>query len=149
MRRRVWLLFGTNSSEEHIASTIKIKRISELGTTLAVTSNSVTATPAYVIYLLDCLLHFPKPTSSTHLSSIPFYCFLSHILILRSALQLLLTTNIVPSSLILSTIIMEVICTSETYVLIGATRHYVPEDGILHVQLSWYLLWAREWQEII
>jgi hypothetical protein len=47
-------------------------------------------------------------------------------------LRLLVTANIVRSSLILSTLVMEVIHTSETYVLARATRHHIPEDDTLH-----------------
>jgi hypothetical protein len=50
---------------------------------------------------------------------------------LRSVLQLLVTDNVVPISLILFTLMIEV-TSSETSVLTGATRRYIPEDGILH-----------------
>jgi hypothetical protein len=46
-------------------------------------------------------------------------------------LQLLGTANDVLTSLILFTVIMEEIRSSETSVLITATRH-IQEDGILH-----------------
>jgi hypothetical protein len=46
-------------------------------------------------------------------------------------LQLLVTAK-VPSSLILSTLIMEPIHSSETLVLTRATWHQIQEDGILH-----------------
>jgi hypothetical protein len=47
-------------------------------------------------------------------------------------LRLLATANIVPSSPILVILIMEAIRSSETSVLIRATRHDIQEDGILH-----------------
>jgi hypothetical protein len=46
-------------------------------------------------------------------------------------LQLLVTGN-VPSSLILVTLMMEAICSSEMSVLTRATWHNSPEDGTLH-----------------
>jgi hypothetical protein len=51
---------------------------------------------------------------------------------LRSVLQLLVTANVVPSSSILSTPMMEAIRSSETSVLTRATQRHTPEDGILH-----------------
>jgi hypothetical protein len=45
--------------------------------------------------------------------------------------QLLVTANVVPSSLILFTLMMEAICCSETSVLTRSTRRHIPEDVIL------------------
>jgi hypothetical protein len=46
-------------------------------------------------------------------------------------LQLLATAKVVPSALILFTLMMEAICSSETSVLIRVTRLQIPHDGIL------------------
>jgi hypothetical protein len=51
---------------------------------------------------------------------------------LRSVLQLLVTANAVPSSLILSTLIMGAILSSEPSPPTRATQHHIPEDGILN-----------------
>jgi hypothetical protein len=47
-------------------------------------------------------------------------------------LALLITANVVPSALILFTLIMEATSSSESTVLITATRRHIPEDSILH-----------------
>jgi hypothetical protein len=49
--------------------------------------------------------------------------------------QLLLTTNVVPNSPTLAIVMMEAICTSETYVLTTATWCDIPEAGILQASL--------------
>jgi hypothetical protein len=54
------------------------------------------------------------------------------ILFLRIVLQLLVTANVVPSSLILSILMMEEMRFSETSVFTRATRLHIPEDGIVH-----------------
>jgi hypothetical protein len=46
--------------------------------------------------------------------------------------QLLVTANVVPSSLILFALMMEATRSSETSVLIRATRCHTPEEGILY-----------------
>jgi hypothetical protein len=56
----------------------------------------------------------------------------SHIVFLRSVLQLLVIANAVNSSLILVTLMM-VMHSSETSVLTRATRPIILVDGILHI----------------
>jgi hypothetical protein len=50
-----------------------------------------------------------------------------------AVLQLLVTPNILPSSLILITLMMEAIRSSETLVLTRATWYNIPENGILEL----------------
>jgi hypothetical protein len=49
-------------------------------------------------------------------------------------LRLLVTANVVPSSLILFTLLIEAIRSSETTVITRATLRNIAEEGVLHSQ---------------
>jgi hypothetical protein len=49
--------------------------------------------------------------------------------------DLLVTANVIPTSPILVTLMMEAIHSAETSVLIRATGSHIPKDGILHSHL--------------
>jgi hypothetical protein len=58
--------------------------------------------------------------------------FHSHIVLLHSLRRLLVIANVVPSSPILVTLMMEEVRSSETSGLTRATMRNISEDGILH-----------------
>jgi hypothetical protein len=64
---------------------------------------------------------------------------------LHSVLRSLVNANanVVPSSQILITVLMEAIRTSETSVLTRATRRTIPEDGILRVSFEITVLFVK------
>jgi hypothetical protein len=106
--RRVTLI-RTEASEELSASIIRVTRISELGTTLAVSSNRRT---------------LRRNTNTRNTSSL---------YILRSVRWLLVTAKNVHSSPILATLMMDALSSSETSVLTRATRRNIQEDDINHI----------------
>jgi hypothetical protein len=58
---------------------------------------------------------------------------------LRSVLRWLVTANVVPSSPVVVTLMMEATCSSETLALISATWRYIREDGILGGMNNYFL----------
>jgi hypothetical protein len=107
MLRRV-VLVRTDVSEELSASFIRVTRIRELGTTLALTSNRRT------------LRRNTKCIPNTKHQDLVF---------LRSVRRLLVTASVVPSSPILIILMKEALSSSETSVLQephGVTSHKTP-----------------------
>jgi hypothetical protein len=107
MLRRVALV-GAEVAEECFASVIRVIRIGELGTTLALTSNRST------------------------LRRNTMYSY-AHIVFIRSVLRLRVATNVVTSSPILVSLMIEAIYSTESSVLTRPTRRNIPEGGIFLV----------------
>jgi hypothetical protein len=61
---------------------------------------------------------------------------------LRSVLRLLITANVIPSSLNRLTLMMEATLSSETSVISRARRRHIKEDGILREQGYFTALWV-------
>jgi hypothetical protein len=101
-------LTGIDVSEETSASIIRVTRIREAGITPAINSNRRKLRRNTMYY---------------------FQYFSSQ------RAWLLVTANVVPSSPLLVTIMMQALSSSETPVLTRVTRRNVPEYGILHLQV--------------
>jgi hypothetical protein len=120
---------------ERIAYIIRMTRISELRTTLAVTSNYSTVRRScgscknqrlgeiYPLHLQGQKNQRIRKVSCNKQN-------------LRRLFQLLVVANVVPSLLIPLILMIEAICSSETSVITRPTLPYIPEDGILHSHLS-------------
>jgi hypothetical protein len=76
--------------------------------------------------------------NADNLTTICEAIFLCHIAFLRCVRCLLLTANVVPSSPILVTLMMEAPCPSESSVLTRSRERNIPQDGILPFLIAIY-----------
>jgi hypothetical protein len=147
-------------SKEHSSSIIRLTRIGVLGTMFPLTSNRRPLrgyTMHYYVYYvlgLTTVGNPPRWPRDTPLSakvgtklrrqvavaqSVLFACrlkaaeFYVYCVFIHNMRRLLVTANIVPSSPILVTLIMEALCCFETSVHTRATCRHIPEDGILRL----------------
>jgi hypothetical protein len=104
-------------SEQCSASIIRMTRIGELGTTSAVTSNRHTLRR-------NTKLYYSKAYRNTML----YYSTV----FLHSVRQLLVTANVVPSSLIYVSLMMGALHFSRMLVLTRGTQRNIPEDSVLY-----------------
>jgi hypothetical protein len=108
-------LVRADVSEEISASIIRVTRIGELGTTLAVTSNGRTL--GVSVSPMRYELGFYIPEDGFLLRHRP-----ENMKSIRSVCRLLVTANVVPSSAILIAQMIEALDSYETSVLTRATR---------------------------
>jgi hypothetical protein len=82
--------------------------------------------------MLECRTHTPTSLPPTIcLVAHSMASFLIYLVFHRSVLQLLVIADDISSSLILVTLMMEAIHSSDTSILTRATRRNIPEDGTL------------------